>query len=75
MSENQTVIILEEVCGVSGIRVALAWELRRLVLNGRLAGRDVGKGVVRHGSQKELYRHCGLDAAAIADSTKEVLSK
>ena len=75
LSSNHNVIVVEEVCGGSGIREALAWELHRLEPDCRLAGRDLGKGFVPHGSLKELHRHCGLDAAAIADYTKEVLSK
>jgi 1-deoxy-D-xylulose-5-phosphate synthase len=75
LSSNHNVIVVEEVCGGSGIREALAWELHRLEPDCRVAGRDLGKGFVPHGSLKELHRHCGLDAAAIADYTKEVLSK
>ena len=75
LSSNHNVIVVEEVCGGSGIREALAWELHRLEPDCRFAGRDLGKGFVPHGSLKELHRHCGLDAAAIADYTKEVLSK
>ena len=75
MSQNRIVIVVEEVCGGSGIREALAWELHRVEPNCRFAGIDLGKGFVPHGSLKELHRHCGLDAEAIAKYTKEVLSK
>ena len=75
LSSNHNVIVVEEVCGGSGIREALAWELHCLEPDCRFAGCDLGKGFVPHGSLKELHRHCGLDAAAIADYTKEVLSK
>ena len=74
-SETQIGIVLEEVCNGSGIREALAWELHQLQPACRLSGMDLGKGFVPHGSLKELQRHCGLDAASIADYTKEVLSK
>ena len=75
MSQNRIVIVVEEVCGGSGIREALAWELHRIAPNCRFAGIDLGKDFVPHGSLKELHRHCGLDAEAIANYTKEVLSK
>ena len=74
-SENHVGIVVEEVCSGSGIREALAWELRGMDPGCRLAGMDLGKRFIPHGSLKELHRHCGLDAAAIADYTKEVLSK
>ena len=75
MSENRVVIVVEEVCSGSGIREALAWEIHGVEPGCRFAGMDLGKGFVPHGSLKELHRHCGLDAAAIAEYTKEVLSK
>jgi len=74
-SENHVGIVVEEVCSGSGIREALAWELRGMDPGCLLAGMDLGKRFIPHGSLKELHRHCGLDAAAIADYTKEVLSK
>ena len=67
-------VVVEEVCGGSGIREALAWEIHQLQPDCRLFGKDLGRGFVPHGSLKELHRHCGLDAAAIAAYTKEVLS-
>ena len=75
LSENHCVVTIEEVCGGSGIREALAWELRRMCPDCRADGIDLGRDFVPHGSVKELYQHCGLDAQAIADYTKEVLSK
>ena len=75
LSENRCAVVLEEVCSGSGIREALAWELHQLEPGCRLAGMDLGKDFVPHGSLKELHRHCGLNAAAIAEYTKEVLSK
>ena len=75
LSENHTVIVVEEVCGGSGIREALAWELHQLDPGCRFAGVDLGEGFVPHGSLKELHRHCGLDAESLANYTKEVLSK
>ena len=75
LSENHCVITIEEVCSGSGIREALAWELHRMCPDCRADGIDLGRDFVPHGSVKELYQHCGLDAQAIADYTKEVLSK
>ena len=75
LSENKTVVVVEEVCSGSGIREALAWELHQLDPSCRFAGVDLGEGFVPHGSLKELHRHCGLDAESLANYTKEVLSK
>ena len=75
MSDNHTLVVLEEVCGGSGIRETLAWELHKLEPGCRVDGIDLGKGFVPHGSLKELHRHCGLDAESIVNYTKEVLSK
>ena len=74
-SETKVGIVVEEVCGGSGIREALAWEIHQKDPGCRIHGIDLGKGFVPHGSLNELHRHCGLDAAAIARYTKEVLSK
>ena len=73
MPEGAPVVILEEIAAGSGIREALAWELRKLAPGIRVAGLDLGRDFVPHGSMKELYRHCGLDEASIAAFTKEVL--
>ena len=75
LPENHRVIVAEEVCRGSGIREALAWELQKEVPDCQVFGMDLGRDFVPHGSQKELYRHCGLDARSIAAYTKEVLSK
>lgn len=74
LSENRRVIVVEEVCRGSGIREALAWELCRICPDCRVDCIDLGREFVPHGSQKELYERCGLDAKSIADYTKEVLS-
>ena len=74
-SETKVGIVVEEVCGGSGIREGLAWEIHQKDPGCRIHGIDLGKGFVPHGSLNELHRHCGLDAAAIARYTKEVLSK
>ena len=75
LSQKQNVVIVEEVCRGSGIRETLAWELNKLYPDCRIGGIDLGRDFVPHGSQKELYNHCGLDAQSIAAFTKEVLSK
>ena len=75
MSENRNVIVVEEVCSGSGIQEALAWELGRIIPDCRMDGMDLGRDFVPHGSQKELFKHCGLDAASIAAFTKEMLSQ
>ena len=74
MSENRRVIVAEEVCTGSGIREALAWELRKLCPDCRVDGVDLGADFVTHGSTKELYRHYGLDGESIANFTQGVLS-
>ena len=75
LSQNHTVLVAEEICRGSGIREALAWELQKIVPDCQVFGMDLGRDFVPHGSQKELYKHCGLDAQSIAAYTKEVLSK
>ena len=54
---------------------ALSWEIGKINQAIRVGGMDLGRDFVPHGSQKELYRHCGLDANSIAAFTKEMLSK
>ena len=75
LSENRRVVVVEEVCSGSGIRESLAWELHNIEPHCRVSGLDLGKGFAPHGSLKELHCHCGLDAAAIAEYTKKVLSR
>ena len=74
LSDNHRVIVVEEVCSGSGIREALTWELDKRCPDCRVFGIDLGRNFVPHGSQKELYKHCGLDAQSIAAYTMEVLS-
>ena len=75
MSDNHTVVVVEEVCSGSGIREALSWQLHQLDSDCRVFGMDLGRTFVTHGSVKELHHSCGLDAAGIAEYTKEVLSR
>ena len=72
---GRTVVILEETAAASGIREALAWELRQLDNGLTIRGRDLGESFVPHGSQKELYHHCGLDPESIAAFVKEALAE
>ena len=73
LPENRCVVVVEEVCSGSGIRESLAWELQKQCPQCRVWGIDLGRDFVPHGSLKELYALCGLDAQSIAAFTKEVL--
>lgn len=73
LSENHWVLIVEEVCSGSGIREALAWELRKLCPDCILDGVDLGRQFIPHGSNRELYEYCGLDGQSIAARVKEML--
>ena len=69
------VMILEEAAAASGIREALAWQLRQKENALTIWGRDLGTDFVPHGSREELYHHCGLDAQSIAAFVKEALAQ
>ena len=68
-------VVVEETAAGSGIREALAWDLAKLCPNCRADGIDLGRDFVPHGSLKELYERCGLDAASIAAHVREVLAR
>ena len=68
-------VVIEETASGSGIREALAWDLTRLCPDCRVDGIDLGRDFVPHGSLKELYARCGMDAASIAAYTREVLAR
>lgn len=72
LPENARVLIVEEVCGGSGIREALSVEITRLRPDCRVDGIDLGKRYITHGSVDALYRHYGLDAASIVNYVQEV---
>lgn len=74
LSQSHRAVILEETCAGSGIREALAWELRKLCPDCVLEGIDLGHRFIPHGSTRELYEYCGLDGKSIADRAKEMLS-
>ena len=73
--DNSHIIVIEEVCAGSGICEEIAWKLSKFRPGCKVESLNLGNGFVPHGSQKELYKHCGLDARSIADYTKEVLSR
>lgn len=74
LSESRRVLIVEETCTGSGIREALAWEIRKLCPDCLLDGVDLGRRFIPHGSNRELYEYCGLDGKSIAARAKEMLS-
>lgn len=75
LPDSRRVVVVEEVCSGSGIREALAWELREKCPECRVWGLDLGREFVTHGSLQELYALCGLDPESIAAFVrKEVLS-
>lgn len=74
LSDNPRIILVEETCQGSGIREVLAWNIHRRKPGCTVDAIDLGRDFVTHGSQKELYRLCGMDAASIANFTREVLS-
>ncbi len=73
-SADTPVFVVEEACAGSGIREALAWELRTFDSNVRVYGKDLGNSYVTHGTVARLRSQCGLDAQAIAGCIQEVLS-
>lgn len=73
LPEKAPVFVIEEAASGSGIREALAWELARYQPDCRVYGMDLGSSYVPHGAVEKLYRHCGLDANAIAEYIQGVL--
>ena len=57
----------------SGIKQALAWQLRELCPECQVTGIDLGEDFVPHGDQKKLYALCGLDGASIVKYVNGVL--
>ena len=70
MASNRPVFVMEEVCGGSGIREALALGLQHVC---SVSGVDLGHNFVPHGTVDQLYKQCGLDAQSACDSILEVL--
>ena len=73
LSRNKLLVVAEEVCTGSGIREALAWELREKCPECRVIGLDLGPDFVTHGNQKKLYESLGLDGTSMAEAVKGVL--
>ena len=73
MAPDRPLIVAEEAAAGSGIREALAFELRQKDETCRVSGLDLGKEYVPGGSMKELYHFCGLDGGSIAAFAEEVL--
>ena len=71
---NGPVVVLEEACTGSGIREALAWELKQAGCDNDIYGIDLGRRYVTHGDMKNLYAHCGLDGRSVAMYVQGVLS-
>ena len=74
LSDNPHIILVEETCQGSGIREVLVWNIHRSKPEYSVDAIDLGRDFVTHGSQKELYKLCGMDAESIANFTREVLS-
>ena len=72
LSENEHVVVVEEVAAGCGIREQLAWQLQHLKAGIRVDGIDLGRKFVTHGDLNSLYRHYGLDAESIAKYVQEV---
>ncbi len=75
MGTSRILITVEEAMAGSGICEALTRELERACPDCRVAGVDLGKKFVPHGSLNALYEHCGLDAWSISEYVQEVLGK
>ena len=75
LSENKTIIIVEEAAAGAGIGDALAAQIYRNCPGCHVETMDLGKQFVPHGAMNKLYQLCGLDGQSIADYTKEVLGK
>ena len=73
IGDCKTVVIVEEVCNGSGICQELSFYLHQDIPDVRVLGLDLGRSFVPHGALDRLYRHCGIDADAIANKTQEVL--
>ena len=72
LSANHHVVVVEEVCGGSGIREALAWALSKRISNVKVDGIDLGQRYITHGDVQSLYQHYGLDGESIAKFIQEV---
>ena len=71
LPQNAHVVVLEEVCGGSGICQALAWDLAGLRPDCHVSGIDLGHRYIPHGSIASLHQYCGLMPEQIADFVME----
>ena len=74
MPERKTAVVVEETAAGSGIKQALAWELRMLCPDCHVSAIDLGADFVPHGDQEKLYAYCGIDADSISQFVSEVLA-
>ena len=65
--------VIEETCDGSGVYSDLAWNLQNTLPNCKFIHIDLGHQYITHGALDALYRHYGLDPAAIAAYIQEVL--
>ncbi len=72
MSENEHLVVVEEIAGGCGIREELAWALQHIKPGIRVDGIDLGRQFVTHGDMNSLYQHYGLDAESITKFVQEV---
>lgn len=72
MPDRKTAVVIEETAANSGIKAALAWELRARCPECRVDGIDLGTGFVPHGDQKKLYSLCGLNVDSIVNDVTGV---
>ena len=67
------VIVVEEVCRRSGIYDEIVSAVSDKLPACKLYCRDLGEEFVTHGSQEQLYCHCGLDAQSLKSFVLEVI--
>ena len=70
---GKPVYVIEEVSGGCGIRDALGQQLRKILPECVVYGKDLGDQFVTHGNVEQLYRQHGLDGRSVCDSVLEVL--
>lgn len=70
---SSKLIVVEEVCHGSGIAESLAIEIGKIRPDCSVYGIDLGEDFVVHGTVKQLYKLCGLDAESIAEYAEGVL--
>ena len=69
LKDYRRVLVVEEACSGSG----LGQELCAMLQDKNVTVMDLGSWFPTHGKPDDLYRHYGLDAAAIASRVREVL--